>query len=265
LRYPTIRRTTLGIADHTRIPRAATSDRPDTMGGSCLVPVMHWTSARRACGGVCAPLQLRRSDTGFTLAGSNVQRSMRRCAVKLLFWHSPCYACTHPGRTILLCVLDGQTTDAFHFLHALPCCLFRSPPVVLRTVDTDVLCPSHFRTHRTVCLSQHPVNDTWVLRITVAWSLCVRTILHQDLFLCVLRRAMFFAPGHIERTPRPAWVAPSYGLRLTSICVLRSVFAIVVCGRAHRCMPVKSHAHHSAVGDSEPGPDSETLVSLRAQ
>ena len=23
---------------------------------------------------------------------------------------------------------------------------------------------------------------------------------------------MSFAPGHIERTPRPAWVAPSYGL-----------------------------------------------------
>ena len=107
LRYPTIRRTTLGIAADSRNPRATTSDRPDTMGGSCLVPVMHWTSARRACGGVCAPLRHSRSDTGFALAASKVERSMRRCAVKLLFWHSPRYACTHPGRTILPCVLDG--------------------------------------------------------------------------------------------------------------------------------------------------------------
>ena len=107
LRYPTIRGTTLGIADHTQFPPAAASDRPDTMGGSCLVPVMHWTSARRACGGVCAPLRHSRSDTGFALAASKVERSMRRCAVKLLFWHSPRYACTRPGRTILPCVLDG--------------------------------------------------------------------------------------------------------------------------------------------------------------
>ena len=103
----TIRGTTLGIADQTRTPPAAGSDHPDTMGGSCLVPVMHWTSARRACGGVCAPLRHSRSDTGFALAASKVERSMRRCAVKLLFWHSPRYACTHPGRTILPCVLDG--------------------------------------------------------------------------------------------------------------------------------------------------------------
>ena len=115
LRYPAIRSATLGIAADTRIPRAAASDRPDTMGRSCVLPGMHWTSARRACGGVCAPLQLRRSDTGFGLAIRNLQRSMRRCAAKLLFWHSPRYACTHPGRTILPCVLDGQTTDAFHF------------------------------------------------------------------------------------------------------------------------------------------------------
>jgi hypothetical protein len=174
--------------------------------------------------------------------------------------------CMHTSRAHYPAVRLGRTDHGrLPFFACTPCCLFRSPPVVLGTVGTGVLCPSYFRIHRMVCLSQHPVNETWVLRITVAWSLCALTMFHQDLFLCVLRRAMFFAPGHIERTPRPAWVAPSYGLRLTSICVLRSVFAIVVCGRAHRCMPVKSHAHHSAVGDSEPGPDSETLVSLRAQ
>ena len=146
LRYPTIRGTTLGIADQTRTPPAAASDRPDTMGGSCLVPVMHWTSARRACGGVCAPLRHSSSDAGFALAAMNVQSSMRRCAVKLLFWHSPRYACTHPGRTILPCVLDGQTTDAFLFSPALDALFFGLPRLCLAK-STQVCCALHTSTH----------------------------------------------------------------------------------------------------------------------
>ena len=154
LRYPTIRGTTLGIADHTQFPPAAASDRPDTMGGSCLVPVMHWTSARRACGGVCAPLRHSRSDTGFALAASKVERSMRRCAVKLLFWHSPRYACTHPGRTILPCVLDGQTTDAFLFSPALDALFFGLPRLCLAK-STQVCCALHTSAHTTryACLN----------------------------------------------------------------------------------------------------------------
>ena len=121
--------------------------------------------------------------------------------------------CMHTSRAHYPAVRLGRIDHGrLPFLACTRCPLFRSPPVVFGKVDTGVLCPSYFRTHHTVCLSQHPVNDTWVLRITVAWSLCALTMFHQDLFLCVLRRAMFFAPGHIERTPRPAWVAPSYGL-----------------------------------------------------
>ena len=160
LRYPAIRSATLGIAADTRIPRAAASDRPDTMGRSCVLPGMHWTSARRACGGVCAPMQLRRSDTGFGLAIRNLQRSMRRCAAKLLFWHSPRYACTHPGRTILPCVLDGQTTDAFHFspvLHA----LFFTLPRLCWAQSTQVCCALRTSAHTTqyACIS-----TLWVIR-----------------------------------------------------------------------------------------------------
>ena len=105
---------------------------------------------------------------------------------------------------------DRPRTPSFSRLHSMPS--FSVSPGCVWQSDTGVLCPSYFRTHHTVCLSQHPVNDTWVLRIAVAWSLCARTMFHQDLFLCVLCTVMSFAPGHIERTPRPAWVAPSYGL-----------------------------------------------------
>ena len=121
--------------------------------------------------------------------------------------------CMHTPRAHYPAVrLERKDHGRLPFLACTRCPLFRSPPVVFGKVDTGVLCPSYFRTHHTVCLSQHPVNNTWVLRITVAWSLCALTMFHQDLFLCVLRTAMSFAPGHIERTPRPAWVAPSYGL-----------------------------------------------------
>ena len=121
--------------------------------------------------------------------------------------------CMHSSRAHYPAVrLERTDHGRIPFLACTRCPLFRSPPVVFGKVDTGVLCPSYFRTHHTVCLSQHPVNDMWVLRITVAWSLCALTMFHQDLFLCVLRTVMSFAPGHIERTPRPAWVAPSYGL-----------------------------------------------------
>ena len=121
--------------------------------------------------------------------------------------------CMHTPRAHYPAVRLGRTDHGrLPFLACTRCPLFRSPPVVFGKVDTGVLCPSYFRTQHTVCLSQHPVNDTWVLRIAVAWSLCALTMFHQDLFLCVLRTVMSFAPGHIERTPRPAWVAPSYGL-----------------------------------------------------
>ena len=126
--------------------------------------------------------------------------------------------CMHTPRAHYPAVrLERTDHGRLPFLACTRCPLFRSPPVVFGKVDTGVLCPSYFRTHHTVCLSQHPVNDTWVLRITVAWSLCALTMFHQDLFLCVLRTAMSFAPGHIERTPRPAWVAPSYGLCARSL------------------------------------------------
>ena len=82
---PRFRGATLGITANTGNPSACAADRPDTMDGSYLLPVMHWNNARRACGGVCALFQLRRSETGFALAVRNLQRSMRRCAVKLLF------------------------------------------------------------------------------------------------------------------------------------------------------------------------------------
>ena len=148
-----------------------------------------------------------RTRIGAPAAGALAHRhaATHRAAPTVLYTHASRahYPAVHRGRTD-----HGRLPfPAFN-----PHTLFRSPPVVLGTVDTGVLCPSYFRTHHTVCLSQHPVNDTWVLRIAVAWSLCARTMFHQDLFLCVLRTVMSFAPGHIERTPRPAWVAPSYGL-----------------------------------------------------
>ena len=202
LRYPTIRGTTLGIADDTRIPPAAASDRPDTMGGSCLVPVMHWTSARRACGGVCAPLRHSRSDTGFALAASKVERSMRRCAVKLLFWHSPRYACTHPGRTILPCVLDGQTTDAFLFSPALDALFFGLPRLCLAK-STQVCCALHTSAHTTryACL-----NILSMIRgfCTSPWpGHSMRGPCFMNTFSVHSAQAMSFAPGHIERTPHP--------------------------------------------------------------
>ena len=106
---------TLGIDADTRNPRATASERPDTMGGLCALPGMHWISARRACGGACAPLRHRLSNTYFLLAASNVQCFVRRCAVKLLFRHRPCHACMHLGHTILPCVLSGATACAFNF------------------------------------------------------------------------------------------------------------------------------------------------------
>ena len=93
--------------------------------------------------------------------------------------------CMHTPRAHYPAVRLGRIDHGrLPFLACTRCPLFRSPPVVFGKVDTGVLCPSYFRTHHTVCLSQHPVNDTWVLRITVAWSLCARTMFHQDLF-CV--------------------------------------------------------------------------------
>ena len=211
LRYPTIRGTTLGIADDTRIPPAAASDRPDTMGGSCLVPVMHWTSARRACGGVCAPLRHSRSH-GFCARCEQRRALDAQVCCEAPFLAQPAL-CMHTPRAHYPAVrLERTDHGRLPFLACTRCPLFRSPPVVFGKVDTGVLCPSYFRTHHTVCLSQHPVNDTWVLRIAVAWSLCALTMFHQDLFLCVLRTVMSFAPGHIERTPLPVCVAPSYGL-----------------------------------------------------
>ena len=151
---PRFRGATLGITANTGNPSACAADRPDTMDGSYLLPVMHWNNARRACGGVCALFQLRRSETGFALAVRNLQRSMRRCAVKLLFWHSPRYACTHPGRTILPCVLDGQTTDAFLFSPALDALFFGLPRLCLPK-STQVCCALHTSAHTTryACLN----------------------------------------------------------------------------------------------------------------
>ena len=93
--------------------------------------------------------------------------------------------CMHSSRAHYPAVrLERTDHGRLPFLACTRCPLFRSPPVVFGKVDTGVLCPSYFRTHHTICLSQHPVSDTWVLRITVAWSLCARTMFHQDLF-CV--------------------------------------------------------------------------------
>jgi len=56
---------------------------------------------------------------GFLRSPSNLQRSMRRCALKLIFWPSMHYACQHPGHTILSGVVDAATTCALHFSPAL--------------------------------------------------------------------------------------------------------------------------------------------------
>ena len=50
------------------------------------------------------------SDTHVGLAAGNVLCSARRCAVKLIFWHSPGYVCKYPGRTIQPCFVGGMAT-----------------------------------------------------------------------------------------------------------------------------------------------------------
>ena len=174
----------------------------------------------------------------------NLQRSMRRCAVKLLFWHSPRYACTHPGRTILPCVLDGQTTDAFLFSPALDALFFGLPRLCLAK-STQVCCALHTSAHTTryACL-----NILSMIRGFCAspWpGHSVRGPCFIKTFFCAFcAQSMSFAPGHIERTPRPAWVAPSYGLcahslhgfvsRPSASCALLSSSSFVAA--AHRCM-----------------------------
>ena len=202
MRYPAIRGATLGIAADTENPRAAASDWPDTMNGSCVLPVMHWSTVLRACGGLCAPLQLRRADTGFALAVHNLQRSMCRRAVKLLFWHRPCYTRMHPGHTILPCILDGQTTDVFHFLPSIHT-LFFALPRLCWAQSTQVCCALHTSAHTTQydCL-----NILSMIRgfCTSPWpGHSMRGPCFMNTFSVHSAQAMSFAPGHIERTPHP--------------------------------------------------------------